>query len=100
MYIGNLLLLAMSIPLIGLFVRVLTVRPSILYSVRNRVAGAGRAPDDRPRVHAQTPLVDLEAGNRRAISRTRTRARLPRCAAERRRAASGSNGSASSHLKR
>jgi putative tricarboxylic transport membrane protein len=49
MYIGNLLLLAMSIPLIGLFVRVLTVRPSILapltvlitllgvYSVRNSV---------------------------------------------------------------
>jgi putative tricarboxylic transport membrane protein len=49
MYIGNLLLLAMSIPLIGLFVRVLTVRPSILapltvlitllgvYSIRNSV---------------------------------------------------------------
>jgi putative tricarboxylic transport membrane protein len=49
MYIGNLLLLAMSIPLIGLFVRVLAVRPSILaavtvlitllgvYSVRNSV---------------------------------------------------------------
>ena len=49
MYIGNLLLLAMSIPLIGLFIRVLSVRPSILapltvlitllgvYSVRNSV---------------------------------------------------------------
>jgi putative tricarboxylic transport membrane protein len=49
MWIGNLLLLAMSIPLIGLFVRVLTVRPAILaavialitmlgvYSVRNSI---------------------------------------------------------------
>jgi putative tricarboxylic transport membrane protein len=49
MYIGNLLLLAMSIPLIGLFVRVLSVPPSILapvtvlitllgvYSIRNSV---------------------------------------------------------------
>jgi putative tricarboxylic transport membrane protein len=49
MYVGNLLLLAMSIPLIGLFIRVLSVRPSILaavtvlitllgvYSVRNSV---------------------------------------------------------------
>jgi putative tricarboxylic transport membrane protein len=49
MYIGNVLLLAMSIPLIGLFIRVLSVRPSILvavtilitllgvYSVRNSV---------------------------------------------------------------
>jgi putative tricarboxylic transport membrane protein len=33
MYVGNLLLLAMSIPLIGLFVRVLTVRPAILAAV-------------------------------------------------------------------
>src|SRR5215217_5332534 len=49
MYVGNLLLLAMSIPLIGLFIRVLSVRPGILatltvlitllgvYSVRNSV---------------------------------------------------------------
>ncbi|MFI0447512.1 tripartite tricarboxylate transporter permease [Actinomadura sp. 6N118] len=33
MYIGNLLLLAMSLPLIGIFVRVLRVRPAILASL-------------------------------------------------------------------
>jgi putative tricarboxylic transport membrane protein len=49
MYIGNLFLLAMSIPLIGIFVRILRIRPSILapltvlitmigvYTVRNSV---------------------------------------------------------------
>jgi putative tricarboxylic transport membrane protein len=49
MYIGNLFLLAMSIPLIGVFIRVLSVRPSILaaltvlvtmlgvYSIRNSI---------------------------------------------------------------
>ncbi|MFG2007424.1 tripartite tricarboxylate transporter permease [Spirillospora sp. NPDC048911] len=49
MYIGNLLLLAMSLPLIGLFVRILRIRPAILapltilvtmigvYTVRNNV---------------------------------------------------------------
>lgn len=50
MYIGNLLLLVMSIPLVGVFVRILRIRPSILapitalitilgvYTVRNQIA--------------------------------------------------------------
>jgi putative tricarboxylic transport membrane protein len=33
MYVGNLLLLAMSLPLIGIFVRILRIRPAILASV-------------------------------------------------------------------
>ena len=81
MYIGNILLLIMSIPLVGLFVRILRVRPSILapvtvlitllgaYTVNNSVFDIARGllrrhrlPDEESRIRPRPAGAGLRAG--------------------------------------
>ena len=60
MYIGNILLLIMSLPLVGLFVKILRVRAAILaadpafYSTRPTTLTVSRTPDGVP-----APLLEV-----------------------------------------
>ena len=64
MYIGNILLLIMSIPLVGLFVRILRVRPAIL-APDHRADHAARRLHDQ-----QLDVRHLPDGGRSASSAT------------------------------